>query len=336
MLSPAKSILTLDTTISTYTAMNSSDSGYGSVCYSPPPGSMVCDAYMEWRTADEARQRLADEEHATRECGTQLETAKKHLQQAQGPQPTLKKRKPSLLKLLGKNSKREVPSTSIRSSGEVSPESATVGYRVQELESRLVVLTRQHEWRPANPCAKVFAARDASYISSRDTTKALRRARIAVQSAHHHYAKAMDTLDAVCSPKKSRWESIMEDEQSREEAYREAANWAQKSQVCFNECVRALQSQWELLKQEEVQICEELKEHGLLQAVQSYNLMYGGKTLAMGITLLQISNTTAEFGNMACALYSPMERGGAADLGCGSDIARDLQNERLSGGGFVA
>ena len=32
----------------------------------------------------------------------------------------------------------------------------------------------------------------------------------------------MDLLDAVCSPKKSKWEAIMGDEQSRQETYRGA------------------------------------------------------------------------------------------------------------------
>ncbi|KAI0370121.1 hypothetical protein BV20DRAFT_1036130 [Pilatotrama ljubarskyi] len=131
---------------------------------------------------------------------------------------------------------------------------------------------------------KTVAAREEAYMSSMSTTKALRRACLAVQSAHHHYMKAMDLLDVVCSPKKSKWEAIVGDEQSRQETYREAAKWAEKAQICFNECLRSLQPHWELLKREEVEMCEDLKETGLLQAVQLYNLMYGGKVLAMGIT----------------------------------------------------
>ncbi len=64
----------------------------------------------------------------------------------------------------------------------------------------------------------------------------------------------------------------------------EAAEWAKKAQICFNECVRALQPHWDLLKREELQDCEDLQNTGLLQAVQLYKLMYGGKILAMGIT----------------------------------------------------
>ena len=118
----------------------------------------------------------------------------------------------------------------------------------------------------------------------------------------------MDLLDAVCSPKKSKWEAIMGDEQSRQETYRgacpcslyptilkssrteltgrntEAAEWAQKAQICFNECVNSLGPHWDLLKRDDVQTCEELQETGLLQALQLYNLMYGGKALAMGIS----------------------------------------------------
>lgn len=48
----------------------------------------------------------------------------------------------------------------------------------------------------------------------------MRDARIAIQSAHHHYRQAMDISEGICSPKKSVFESIMGDEQSREETYR--------------------------------------------------------------------------------------------------------------------
>ena len=40
----------------------------------------------------------------------------------------------------------------------------------------------------------------------------------------------------------------------------------------------------ELLKETEAETCEELRQTGLLQALQLYNLMYGGKPLAMGIS----------------------------------------------------
>ena len=48
----------------------------------------------------------------------------------------------------------------------------------------------------------------------------MQRARIAIQSAHSHYREAMNLLDAVCSPNKSRWEAFVGDEQSRQETYR--------------------------------------------------------------------------------------------------------------------
>ncbi len=115
----------------------------------------------------------------------------------------------------------------------------------------------------------------------------------------------MDLLDVVCSPKKSKWEAIVGDEQSRQQTYggmfpspplslitadrlhracAEAAKWAEKAQICFNESLRSLQQHQDLLKRDEAEACEDLKETGLLQAVQLYNLMYGGKALAMGIT----------------------------------------------------
>ncbi|OSD01130.1 hypothetical protein PYCCODRAFT_1504512 [Trametes coccinea BRFM310] len=131
---------------------------------------------------------------------------------------------------------------------------------------------------------KTVATREEAYMSSKSTTKAFQRACVAVQSAHHHYIKAMDLIDVVCSPKKSKWEAMMGEEQSRQETYREAAKWAEKAQICFNECLRSLQPHWDLLKRDELETCDDLKDAGLLQAVQLYNLMYGGKTLAMGIS----------------------------------------------------
>ncbi|EJF67450.1 hypothetical protein DICSQDRAFT_177063 [Dichomitus squalens LYAD-421 SS1] len=131
---------------------------------------------------------------------------------------------------------------------------------------------------------RTVAARDQAYSDSKAMTAAMQHACHAIQSAHHHYRQAMDLLDAVCSPNKHRWEAVMGDEQSRQETYREAADWAQKAQICFNECVRSLTPHWELLKQDELQDCKDIEQTGLLQAVQLYNLMYGGKVLQMGIT----------------------------------------------------
>ncbi|KAI1786829.1 hypothetical protein LXA43DRAFT_752607 [Ganoderma leucocontextum] len=131
---------------------------------------------------------------------------------------------------------------------------------------------------------KAVAARDQAYGDSKATTKAMEYARTAIQSAHHHYRQSMDLVDVVCGTRKNRWEAILGDEQSRQGTYREAAEWAQKAQICFNECVQALTPHWGLLKRDEIQDSEDLKETGLLQAVQLYKLMYGGKVLQMGIT----------------------------------------------------
>ena len=71
---------------------------------------------------------------------------------------------------------------------------------------------------------------------------------------------------------------------TRIHTHAEAAEWAKKAQICFNECVNSLGPHWALLQRDDVQTCEELQETGLLQALQLYNLMYGGKPLAMGIS----------------------------------------------------
>ncbi|KAI0779052.1 hypothetical protein BD413DRAFT_609572 [Trametes elegans] len=154
---------------------------------------------------------------------------------------------------------------------------------------------------------KTVAAREEAYQSSKATTKAMQRACLAVQSAHHHYSRAMDLLDVVCSPKKNKWEAIVGDEQSRQETYKgtpappprppivllthrspagsaEASQWASKAQICFNQCLSSLEPHIDLLKREEAEACADLQETGLLQALQLYKLMYGGRPLAMGIT----------------------------------------------------
>ncbi|EMD32499.1 hypothetical protein CERSUDRAFT_99225 [Gelatoporia subvermispora B] len=145
---------------------------------------------------------------------------------------------------------------------------------------------------------KAVANREASYNGilivdaiklirhhqSVEITLSLRRARHAVQSAHLHYRHAMDIVDSVCSPTGSKWGSAFGDEQSREQTYKDAASSAHKAQVCFNECLRALEPHLDLLQEDEVQACRDLQELGLLQAVRLYELMYGGKALAMGIS----------------------------------------------------
>lgn len=71
------------------------------------------------------------------------------------------------------------------------------------------------------PCISYFATpNERPSVQSKATTEALRHACTAIQSAHLHYSTAMDLLEAVCSPKKTRWEAMMGDEQSRQETYR--------------------------------------------------------------------------------------------------------------------
>jgi len=130
---------------------------------------------------------------------------------------------------------------------------------------------------------KAVSARESAYQDSVQITQLMQRARHAAQSAHLHYRHAMDIVDSVCSPKRSTLGAMLGDEQSREQTYRDAADSATKSQVCFNECLRALQPHLDLLKEDEVQACKELQELGMLQAVRLYELMYGGKALQMGI-----------------------------------------------------
>ncbi|OCH90520.1 hypothetical protein OBBRIDRAFT_730604, partial [Obba rivulosa] len=155
-------------------------------------------------------------------------------------------------------------------------------------------------------------------------TISLRRARHAAQSAHLHYRQAMDIVDSVCSPKRGAWGSMFGDEQSREQTYKDAASAAHKSQVCFNECLRALEAHLDLLQEEEVQACRDLQELGLLQAVRLYELMYGGKALAMGITqqsqiMLQKQDavfarlTTFAVGVQNCTVHCESVERGAKD-----------------------
>lgn len=64
----------------------------------------------------------------------------------------------------------------------------------------------------------------------------------------------------------------------------EAGSWAERAQVCFNECLRVLTPHLDVLQQTEKDAFEELQTSGLLQAIQMYKLMYGGKALNFGIT----------------------------------------------------
>jgi len=115
-------------------------------------------------------------------------------------------------------------------------------------------------------------------------TEAFERARAFAQSAHHHYSQAMDLVDSVCSPSRSTWAAVMGDEQSKEQTYKEAGSWAEKAQVCFNECLRVLAPYVDVLQNDVREAFERLKEAGLLQAISLYKLMYGGKALNFGIS----------------------------------------------------
>ncbi|KAI0640312.1 hypothetical protein C8Q77DRAFT_126401 [Trametes polyzona] len=289
-----------------------------------PAEWMLSRMYENWKIADAAAQRLGVDMRALAECETQLrEARKKRDAEKKSPgtkrklslMPLLRKRSSPTL-APPSDDVPPSPTSPLPSPGstveELEARLAALRHRVEATQSAADRLDacfdelrgvlddgRPISWRSSHsshsstgsPYAdtyrrvrKTVGAREDSYLSSKATTKALRRACLAVQSAHHHYSKAMDLLDVVCSPKKSKWEAIVGDEQSRQETYREAAKWAEKAQICFNECLRALQPHQDLLKRDEAEACEDLKETGLLQAVQLYNLMYGGKALAMGIT----------------------------------------------------
>ncbi|OJT13948.1 hypothetical protein TRAPUB_9487 [Trametes pubescens] len=301
----------------------SMDSGYASSMSSArlPADWMLSRMYENWKIADAAAQRLSADLRALEECESQLREARKRRDEKDKKSPKAK-HKLSLKPLLRKRSSPAfVASAEVQPSDPDAPGCSIeeLEVRLGELKSRVEstqsaadrldscfdelrrVLDdgRPVSWRSSHssgsslgyPYAesyrkarKTVGAREEAYQSSQTTTKCLRRACLAVQSAHHHYSKAMDLLDVVCSPKKSKWEAIVGDEQSRQQTYGEAAKWAEKAQICFNESLRSLQQHQDLLKRDEAEACEDLKETGLLQAVQLYNLMYGGKALAMGIT----------------------------------------------------
>ena len=135
------------------------------------------------------------------------------------------------------------------------------------------------------------------------TTETIQRARRAVQSAHLYYTESMNLLDTVCSPGRSGFMAALSDEQSKADTYKgapspsqarahgahaycpaEAAAWSHKAHVCLQECLRVLEPHMELLDSEQLAAAEQLREVGLLQGVRLYELMYGGKALAFGIT----------------------------------------------------
>lgn len=60
--------------------------------------------------------------------------------------------------------------------------------------------------------------------------------------------------------------------------------WSHKAHVCLQECLKVLEPHVELLDAEQIAAAEQLREVGLLQGMRLYELMYGGKALAFGIT----------------------------------------------------
>ncbi|KAH9942970.1 hypothetical protein B0H21DRAFT_495836 [Amylocystis lapponica] len=301
------------------------DSAYYSSASTRNIGILFHDLLYEWKIADDAAQRLPAEEAALQQCTADLAKAQETLDQLQGQrpaQPGLKRRKSSFLDVFHKGARPDVahspaypivPDSSeelIAADRDVLRLEADVRNRTKQIEitkiaaanldSSFDALKKALQTRsprrqssasgnenPITRAEKSVAAREEAYVGSQEVTQALRRARLAIQSAHYHYRRNMDLMDAVCSPKRSKLAAMMGDEQSREATYKEAANISQKAQVCFNEGVRALEPHMDMLQNTEAQLCQALRDVGLLQAVRMYELMYGGKALAFGITQQQ-------------------------------------------------
>lgn len=283
-------------------------------------GQSLSEAYNKWKAADEAAQALASLESETTDCEQELATAKKMLQNLRTEsRPRIAKRKPSLLQsIIGKSKNESAPHLPMQIAPDATAELVEASITVYELERRSHELTNRIEetqqlvavlddcytalrgmldngpllsWQfdQGNEGAiakseKTAAAREAAYDHSVVTTDALKRARAFIQSAHHHYNQAMDLVEGMCSPTRGTWTSILGDEQSKEQTYKEAGSWAERAQVCFNECLRVLTPHLDVLQQTEKDAFEELQTSGLLQAIQMYKLMYGGKALNFGIT----------------------------------------------------
>ncbi|KZT73447.1 hypothetical protein DAEQUDRAFT_470797 [Daedalea quercina L-15889] len=79
---------------------------------------------------------------------------------------------------------------------------------------------------------KTVTARERSYEDYVTQTEVLKRARLAIQSAHHHYTESMNLLDTVCSPSRSGFMAALSDEQSKADAYRGVS----PSRVAGNQC----------------------------------------------------------------------------------------------------
>ncbi|CCM03817.1 uncharacterized protein FIBRA_05966 [Fibroporia radiculosa] len=264
-------------------------------------GRTLNDAYARWKVADEAVQSLAEEERVLDECTRELATARK---MATNLRTHLSPSTPHLpLQAVPLGSTTDLVETAVQ---------------VHELERRLHRLTKQVEdlkliagaldenydvlrqildtgplpsWHliqgneeAIERAEKTVAAREAVYNDSVVTTDAFVRARRCIQSAHHHYSQAMDLVDSICSPTRGIFAAMMGDEQSKEQTYREAGNWAKKAQFCFQESLSVLEPHQDVLETVRSDDREQLVQAGLLQAVRLYELMYGGKALSFGIT----------------------------------------------------
>ncbi|KZT02073.1 uncharacterized protein LAESUDRAFT_763181 [Laetiporus sulphureus 93-53] len=284
-------------------------------------GSTLHEAYAQWNAADEASQRLPREQREFDECDRELATAKKmltNLQAGRSP-PRALKTKMSLLQVLGKGKNVSVAHLPIQPIPDGSTaEIVDASVRMHDLERQHHALSEQLEatktaaatldqcfdllkntldngplpwWRYSQGneheiyrAEKSLAAREKAYIDATSTTKALARARLAIQSSHHHYLHAIDIMENICSRNRSTFAAAIGDEQSKQSTYQEAVEWAKKAQVCLAECLRVLEPQWDLIRKDEQEDRDFLRQSGLLQAVKIYELMYGGAALKMGIT----------------------------------------------------
>ncbi|TFY55291.1 hypothetical protein EVJ58_g8341 [Rhodofomes roseus] len=278
-------------------------------------GTSLLEAYGEWKEADDALQRLYIEERNWDECKAELADARELVNRLKAEQDALRspgkrriQRKPSrLASFLQNKSTPHIPFQDVPAPDSSMADLVEASVRESELERVYCQRTAQLTCRRGCEQAilraeKTVTAREVSYedvrfspnqraflslievIQSVATTEVLKRARLAVQSAHHHYTEAMNLLDTVCSPSRSGIMAALSDEQSKAQTYREAADWSQKAHVCLKACMMVLEPHMELLDSEQIAAAEQLKEVGLLQGVRLYELMYGGKALALGIT----------------------------------------------------
>ncbi|KAL6304847.1 hypothetical protein BKA93DRAFT_825454 [Sparassis latifolia] len=269
-------------------------------------------AYQRWKTANEASGALPDMKRAVAQCKTEADSAKARLE-GMKTQSTGLQRKPSIMrKIVGKAKKdqstggTELLSTGITearcSKEDAERRLATLSDQLRAFETVAGMLDGYYDtlksmmvskhllaWRYSlaseaaiSRAEKVVAEVEGAYTDSQRMTNILQRVELAIQSTHHHYRNAMNDLDAVCGARRSKWESLLADEQSKEMTYKAAAVWAQKAQKCFDEFLRVFDAHRDLLGNEP-QERHELKQVGLLQAVQIYKLNYGGKPLQMGI-----------------------------------------------------